>query len=323
MKRRIRKVVAAIMAIIVILAFCFSGVAMTVKAASVPEKIGPLAAIDTAQWTAIGPITFPKDKLKNVGGWNYVEAEWALRQMGYSPATKDGRIEWNDELVGKYWIDGEYIYGPEILVRLMGSYVENGKLWVPARQLAEAMFWTINAVPEGVIVERLVPKSVTVDKTMQVASVFGEDASGTIKLMRVFLVSTGASFGSTPSRDYNPRALPLDTQNKYYFPTAKVWIKWCAQLKGDVCLHTTYTTTKSELNTYGMQHGYEVLGERASNGCVRTLFSDARLVWSFAGALSITVVDGQITDEAKATKARLLNAQPETAKYIAHMKLYE
>jgi len=313
---------AFIMLIIVILSL--SAVSFQASAAS-DSYFGPLPAIDSGAWTAIAPVTFTIKQIYKLGDRYYIPLMDTLQKMGYNPAAGGGFIYWDDPLLGHYWTDGNYIYGPEIIFKLSGKFTKGGKTWIPIYDLAYAIFWTAtwDSAAKTVSIERLRPSDIVVNKTEQLGHLYGTDVNGIRKEMRIFLVSTGKYFDRTPSRNFTPTRLPLNKQNKYFFTGPNCWIKWAVQLYGNICVHTIYTSSKYDLDTPSMQHGYEDIGNRASNGCIRTLFAEARLIWSFGSQMGIKVIDGVEDGLYTSAKAYLLSAKPDYQVYIDHMKLYE
>jgi len=282
--------------------------------------------MDASAWRAVSSIPISTDNILKIRNTYYVSVFDTIKKMGYEPAEGGGYVSWNDPVIGDFWTDGIHIFGPEILYKLSGKIIIKDRLWISLHELAYATYWNVGGdyARKNVSVERLVPTDIVINKTEQLGHLYGNDADGIRKEIRAFIVSTGASFGATPSRTYTLNPLTLTKQNKYYFTASACWIKWAVQLLGNVCIHTIYTTRQNELDTYGMRHGYEDLGRRASNGCIRMLFTDARLAWSFGKKISVSVIDGLKDDHLyDEIKTNLLAMKPLYEDYIYHMKIYE
>lgn len=265
-------------------------------------------------------------------GYTYLSVEKLLSDMGYSytwsgVAASKPVIEWQDSDLGDYWIDinTKLLHGPELLVKLSEIHLIDDEYYVPIRQVIEGCYWSYfyDYSTKTATIERLIPSYLTMNKTLQLVHIYGISQSGKEKLMRTVLSSSGSIYDSTRNGTFKFIALPLLSQHKYYFSGPKVYIKYCSSFDGDCCIHTPYTPERYNLNTSSMKKGYEILGQRGSDGCVRMLFNDAKFIHCLANGLKFTVGDGGKFDWAVAEKTRLLNQQPSYNDWINQMLLYE
>lgn len=283
----------------------------------------PTDRINTANWAnSEWEVSLGYDeRVKNLDGVCHVNVIRFL-EWYFDVSQNDTWVEWYDDTLGGWFYiekTSGLLYGPETCVQLSGFDNARDGFWVPLRQLAENMYFTVTwkEKVKQVHVQRVQPAKVVIEKKAQIGTFYDKNGNK----IKSFLVSTGKSYDWTPNGTWALKTLPLDKQNKYYFPSVPCYIKWCTQVRGNVCAHTTSFAVKNNLDSNGQRQGYAALGSQASNGCIRMLYSDARFLYCFASKFgSVEIIDG---DKNEPLKQSLKVAKPPYETWISWMKTFE
>ncbi len=161
---------------------------------------------------------------------------------------------------------------------------------------------------------------IEVNKTMQMVTVFGKDAVGTVMPLKYFLCSTGAPLELTPNGNFTARPLTYSKNHGpwYYFADSKCWVLYCTQISGNICFHSI------PFNTYGVDSlsssGYAAIGEIASHGCIRLMIEDARFIWENCKDIPITISDGFYDETLATIKKGILHNRPAYTDYVESLR---
>lgn len=157
-----------------------------------------------------------------------------------------------------------------------------------------------------------IPFAITVDVRNQIVSVYSRDENGEYTVpVRQMLCSTGKVGTPSPVGDW---VLNGRKANWCYFPKwgdyARYWTRINAKVAFHSPIYSSPSTKALKVNSYNM------LGSRASHGCVRLSVPDAKWIYDNVGAGTVVTiteslpVDEELKEALKYEKPRTPNATP-------------
>lgn len=153
---------------------------------------------------------------------------------------------------------------------------------------------TVNDLPRPTPVPTPVPYAMTVDVNNQVTIVYGRDDNGEYTIpVRRMVCSTGTR--STPS-DVGDWVLEGRRARWCYFPAWSSHAQYWTKINDNIAFHSV-TYREPDYDALSTK-SYNMLGSRASHGCVRLLVSDARWVYENIGeGVVVTITEDLPGDE--------------------------
>ena len=163
-----------------------------------------------------------------------------------------------------------------------------------------------SATPRPTPVPTPIPYAITVDVKNQVTTVYGRDDKGEYTIpVRQMVCSTGTR--STPS-DVGEWTLSGRRARWCYFPAWSSHAQYWTKINDSIAFHSVvYNAVDYDAMSV---KSYNMLGSRASHGCVRLLVSDARWIYENIGkGVVVTITEDLPSDEElrKAVAAPPLN----------------
>ena len=161
--------------------------------------------------------------------------------------------------------------------------------------------------------------SISVNKAMQMVTVFGKDGNENIRPLRHFLCSTGAPMGLTPNGTFSAKPLVYSTPDNpwYFFSLNNCWILYCTQLTGNICFHSV---PFNGLGVHTLSHsGYQAMGSPASHGFIRLLIEDAKFIWENCKDVPVTIDNGAYDETLDVIKKELQANRPTYTDYVAKL----
>jgi len=151
-----------------------------------------------------------------------------------------------------------------------------------------------SATPRPTPVPTPIPYAVTVDVKNQVTIVYGRDDNGEYTIpVRRMVCSTGTR--STPS-DVGEWVLSGRKARWCYFPSYGSHAQYWTKINDSIAFHSVVYNAV-DYNAMSVK-SYNMLGSRASHGCVRLLVSDAQWVYENIGeGVVVTITEKLPSDE--------------------------
>ena len=164
-----------------------------------------------------------------------------------------------------------------------------------------------SATPRPTPVPTPIPYAITVDVRNQVPTVYGRDDKGEYTIpVRQMVCSTGTK--ATPS-DVGEWTLSGRRARWCYFPAWSSHAQYWTKINDSIAFHSVvYNAVDYDAMSV---KSYNMLGSRASHGCVRLLVSDARWIYENIGkGVVVTITEDLPSDEElrKAVAAPPLNS---------------
>ena len=149
----------------------------------------------------------------------------------------------------------------------------------------------ISATARPTPVPTPVPYAITVDVRNQVTTVYGLDENGEYTVpVKQMVCSTGMK--ATPS-DVGEWVLNGRKARWCYFPTWGSHAQYWTRINENIAFHSVIYNTV-DLNNMSTK-SYNLLGSRASHGCIRLLVSDAKWIYDNVGeGVVVTVTEDEI-----------------------------
>lgn len=151
--------------------------------------------------------------------------------------------------------------------------------------------------------------SVGVNQAAQLITVYGKDLAGNTSEIKHMLCSSGVG-SSTPNGTFYIHPLG----RWYYFSKFNCYVMYASQVVGDVCFHSIPFNGRyySALS----RTGYNVLGSKASHGCIRLMCEDAKFIHNNCAYLPVVISYGYNNDYTSAIRSQLLSAKPSYSNYV-------
>ena len=151
-----------------------------------------------------------------------------------------------------------------------------------------------SATPRPTPVPTPIPYAVTVDVKNQITIVYGRDDNGEFTVpVRRMVCSTGTR--STPS-DVGEFVLSGRKARWCYFPSYNSHAQYWTKINDSIAFHSVVYNAV-DYNAMSTK-SYNMLGSRASHGCVRLLVSDAKWIYDNIGeGITVTITEDLPSDE--------------------------
>ena len=144
-----------------------------------------------------------------------------------------------------------------------------------------------------------VPYAITVDVRNQVTIVYGLDENGEYTVpVKQMVCSTGMK--ATPS-DVGEWVLNGRKARWCYFPTWGSHAQYWTRINDSIAFHSVIYNSV-DLNNMSTK-SYNLLGSRASHGCIRLLVSDAKWIYDNVGEGVVVTVTEDLPDDEELRKA--------------------
>ena len=157
----------------------------------------------------------------------------------------------------------------------------------------------ISATARPTPVPTPVPYAITVDVRNQVTTVYGLDENGEYTVpVKQMVCSTGMK--ATPS-DVGEWVLNGRKARWCYFPTWGSHAQYWTRINDSIAFHSVIYNSV-DLNNMSTK-SYNLLGSRASHGCIRLLVSDAKWIYDNVGEGVVVTVTEDLPDDEELRKA--------------------
>ena len=134
---------------------------------------------------------------------------------------------------------------------------------------------------------------IVVDVNNQVTSVYGRDETGEYTVVvRQMLCSTGTK--ANPS-DVGDWTLNGRTARWCYFPKWGGYAQYWTRINSSIAFHSVIYNTVSTMDL--KISSYNILGKRASHGCIRLTVADAKWIYDNVGAGTIVTIDESLPSD--------------------------
>ncbi len=165
-----------------------------------------------------------------------------------------------------------------------------------------------NATPKPSPTPEPVPFAITVDVKNQIVSVYSMDENGEYTVpVRQMLCSTGKVGTPSPVGDW---VLNGRKANWCYFPKWGDYARYWTRINSKVAFHSPIYSAVS-LSAL-KKESYNMLGNRASHGCIRLAVPDAKWIYDNVGAGTVVSIREDLPLD-KELKTALLAVKPKSA----------
>ena len=151
---------------------------------------------------------------------------------------------------------------------------------------------------------------VEINQAAQLVTVFGKSPSGMTEPLKYMLCSTGVG-QATPNGTY--RINPLGT-DWYYFSNFGCFVRYCSQITGNICFHSLMFNGNT--NATLSRTAYNVIGTKASHGCVRLFVEDARFIHQNCGGLPVVISSGYTDARTDRIRNYIISGKPSYEEYV-------